>query len=172
MLTTPTRIDLEYLCLNMRACDLVEIMNLVPFDAPIVLAHVCDELIRNNGRGRISWANGKPCAVAALTETRPGVWEVTMFGTDDLRSGIVPLMRWFRAEAADLIKQCKGHRLQCDSRADHHEAHKLIRAMGGVAEGPPMAGYGKDGGDYQRFVWLVGRNDAIVRPHYVQAKEA
>lgn len=172
MLSEPTLPDLEFICLNMRDVDKREIMNLLPFDSPIMLASVADSLIRNQGRGRISWAKGRPCAVAAFTEARPGVWEITMFGTDDFKAGLIPLMKWFRTEANDILTVCKGHRLQCDSRAEHHEAHKLIRAMGGKEEGPPMLAYGKDGGSYQRFVWLNGRDDAILRPHYVQAKEA
>lgn len=172
LLTEPTLIDLEFICLRMRDCDKREILNLMAFDSPIVLASVCDSMLRNQGRGRIAWAHGKPCAVAGFVEARPGVWEITMFGTDDFKAGLVPLMRWFRTEANEILSVCKGHRLQCDSRADHHEAHKLIRAMGGREEGPPMPGYGKDGGAYRRFVWLKGRDDAILHPHYVQAKEA
>ena len=154
----------------MRPEDRAEIFGLLETDNPLELAAVADALVRNKGRGRMAWAQGKPCAVAALTEARPGVWEVTMFGTSAFRAGVVPLMRWFREETRSILTTCKGHRLQCDSRADHHEGHKLIRAMGGKEEGPPMLAYGKDQSAYQRFVWLKGRDDAILRPHYVQAK--
>lgn len=154
----------------MRPEDRAEIFGLLETDNPLELAAMADALVRNRGRGRMAWSQGKPCAVAALTEARPGVWEVTMFGTSAFRAGVVPLMRWFREETRSILTTCKGHRLQCDSRADHHEGHKLIRAMGGRQEGDPMREYGKDRADYIRFVWLRAEDAAILDKHYVQQR--
>lgn len=168
MLTDITLSDLEYICLKMREIDKTEIYAIRPHDSPLQLAAEAYHMIRNMGRGRIAWANGRPAAVAAFTESWPGVWEVWMFGTDDFKAAAVPLLRWFRKEARDILANVNGHRLQCDSRADHTEAHRLIKAAGGIEEGL-LRRYGKDGSDYIRFVWLNGENDAVLKPHYVRA---
>jgi hypothetical protein len=93
-------------------------------------------------------------------------------GTDDFRAAIKPLLRWVRIEANDILTVCQGRRLQCDSLVTHDEAHKMIMAMGAVREGPPMRRFGRGDLDYQRFVWLAGENDAVLKPHYVREKEA
>ena len=170
MLTDLTFTDLHYICTHMREKDQQEIYNLRPHDNPLQLAYEAHHIIKNTGRGTISWANGRPAGVGAFTEDWPGAWQVWMFGTDDFVSALIPLMRWIRTEANDILSVCKAHRLQCDSRADYEDAHKLIRSMGGRPEGPPMRKYGKDGSDYQRFVWFTGENDSFLRPNYVQEK--
>lgn len=168
MLTDVDYLSLEYVCLNMRACDREEIYAIRNYDNPLQLAMDAHAAIRNLGRGRISWVNGKPAAVAAFTEEWSGVWYVWMFGTDDFKAAAIPLLRWVRTEANDILTVCKGHRLHCDSMVGHDEAHKMIKAMGGLPEGAPMRKLGKNQQDFQRFVWLNGENDAVLKPHYVR----
>lgn len=169
MITDISHADIEFICLNMRAVDRAEIYAMRPHDSPVRLAWESYHHILNNGRGRIAWAKGRPAAVAAFTEDWPGVWSVWMFGTDDFRAAAVPLLRWFRKEANEILSVCNGHRLQCDSRCGHDEAHKMIQALGGIPEGPAMRKFGKDGSDFQRFVWINGENDAVLKPHYTRA---
>jgi hypothetical protein len=161
----------EFLCLNLRPQDRDEILGLMDHDNPLMLAAQMTHQVRNSGRGRIAWHKGKPAALMAFVELRPGVWEVWMCGTEDFKSVAFDLARWCRKEANDILTVCKGHRLQATSRADYEEAHKLIRALGGKAEGAPLRKFGKGGEDYQMFVWINGENDAILRPHYVPTKE-
>jgi hypothetical protein len=161
----------EYLALNMRPQDREEVLGLMDHDNPLQLAAEVTHQIRNKGRGRIAWHRGRPAALMAFVEIRSGVWEVYMFGTEYFKSVAFELARWCRKEANDILTHCKGHRLQATSRADYHEAHKLIRALGGIAEGSPLRRYGKDGKDYQVFTWLNGENDAVLKPHYVPEKE-
>lgn len=168
MLTDLDLHSVEYICLNMRERDRIEIMGLRPHDSAIRLAWEAYHHIINSGRGKVAWANGKPAAMAAFVESHPGVWDVWMCGTTDFKAAAVPLLKWFRTEANEILTVCKGHRLQCDSRADYDEAHKMIKAFGGVAEST-LRRYGKDGSDYIRFVWLNGENDAVLRPHYTRA---
>lgn len=166
-----TDIDLgaiEYICLNMRERDRQEILGLRPHDSPIRLAWEAYHQILNFGRGKVSWVRGKPCGLAAFTEGWPGVWDVWMCGTEDFQRGAVPLLKWFRQEANDILSVCKGHRLQCDSRADYEDAHRMIEAFGGVREGVQRR-YGKDGSDYVRFVWLKGEQDAVLKPGFTRA---
>jgi hypothetical protein len=171
VLTDLTYLDLEYICLNLRQADKSEVFALRPHDNPLQLALEAHAYIRNQGRGKIAWINGRPAAVAAFTEDWPGVWSVWMFGTDDFKAAAIPLVRWARKEAKDILSICAGHRLQCDSAADHHEAHALIKAMGAKEE-YRMRRYGKHGDDFIRFVWLNGENDAVLKPHYQRPKEA
>ena len=170
VLTDITHLDMIYLCSNMRENDRTEIFALRPHDSPDMLAWEAYHAIRNTGRGRIAWHKGRPAGVAAFTEQWPGCWEVWMFGTDEFRSVVIDLVRWFRKEANDILNVCEGRRLQCDSRLGYDEAWKLIQAMGGVPEGPPMMAYGKDGAAYQRFVWLRDSESArVLDPHYTRA---
>lgn len=161
--------SVEYICLHMRERDREEVFGLVPHDDPLRMAMDATGYIRNGGRGKIAWHKGRPAALMAFVELRPGVWEVWAFGTDDFEAVALELMRWCRKEANDILKHSKGHRLQCYSRSDYERAHKMIKAMGGEAEGPPLRRFGKDGSDYQTFVWFNGENDAILRPHYRKA---
>jgi hypothetical protein len=169
MLTEITPDGLDYIACNMREVDQAEIYNLLAHDNWVRFSWEAYHLILNNGRGRLAWHNGRPCGIGAFTECRPGVWDVWMLGTNDFRAGAVPLLRWGRKEANDILSVCKGIRLQCDSRVGHPEAHKMITAMGGLPEGPPMTSYGKDGSAYQRYVWLPGENDAVLKPGFVRA---
>lgn len=168
MLTELTYVDLEYVVLNMRDEDWREIIGLQDHESPLRLACEMNYFIGNHGRGRVSWVDGRPAAVAFFAERWPGVWEVGMFGTNSFKAAAMPLLRWFRQEANEILTVCNGHRLHCDSRADHEEAHRMIRAMGGEEE-VTLRRLGKDGSDYIRFVWLNGENDAVLKPGYVRA---
>lgn len=166
VLTDIDLVSLEYVCLNMRPIDAVEIYGLQSHDNPIRLAWEVYPVLRNRGRARIAWHQGKPAAIIALTEDRPGVWQIWMFGTSDFKAVAYACMRWARAELADLIEHHGGRRLQCESHEDHHEAHRFLLALGARREGPLMPHYGKDGKAYQRFVWIAGENDHKLRSDY------
>lgn len=171
MLTDIDILSVEYICLNMREDDKREILAMRPHDSQVMLAWEAYHMIRNNGRGRIAWHDGRPAALAAFTEAWPGHWNVWMFGTKDFRAAAVPLIRWIRDEAREILSVCKGLRLECDSIADHDEAHKMIRALGGKAESE-MRNYGKGGETFIKFVWLPNVNDAVLSRHYVRADAA
>lgn len=170
MLTEFTLPSFEYICLNMRECDRTEVFGMQHHESPMQLAYDAAHVIRNKGRSRIAWSErtNKPAAFGAFTEDWPGLWSVWMFGTDDFKDCAIELLRWFRKEANDILTVCNGHRLQCDSRADHDEAHKMLKALGAIEE-VRLRRYGKDGADYIRFVWLNGENDAVLKPHFTRA---
>lgn len=168
MLTDLEYTPLEYVCMRMRETDKREIYALRPHDNALQLACEAHALIRNSGRGMVGWANGRPAAVCAFTESWPGMWEVWMFGTDDFKNCAIEMLRWFRKEANVILSERLGRRLQCDSAAYHEEAHKMIKALGGLEECRFRA-YGKHGDDFIRFVWLNGENDAVLRPKFTRA---
>jgi len=168
-LTDITLPSIEYICLNIRESDKLEILSLRPHDSELQLAWETFSALRNMGRGRIAWHKGKPAGLFGFTEAWPGHWEIWMFGTEDYRHVAIDLMRYCRKEANEILTVCNGRRLQADVREGHPDAHKLVTAMGGKPEGPLMLNYGKDGGNYQRYVWLNGVNDAVLKPNYTRA---
>lgn len=160
---------LEFIVLNMRERDAVEIYNMRPHDSPLQLVEEIKMMTRGHRRA-LAWSDRtkRPAAFAAFTENWTGCWNIWMFGTDDFKDCAIELIRWFRKEAVDILTHCKGHRLQCESRFDHEEAHKMLRAFGAVEENR-LRRYGKDGSDYIQFVWFNGENDAVLRPHFTRA---
>jgi hypothetical protein len=166
MLTGLTDIDYDsVMCvaLNMREVDEVEILNVLDIDTKYDFGRLAFGALRNSGRGRVAWHKGRPAAVIGLIEERPRIWQITMFGTDDLRHVAFLCMRWARETLREFASPpFNGRRLHCDSRVGHDEAHRFLRALGACEEGPPMKHFGKDGGDYQRFVWLIGENDHVL----------
>ena len=168
MLTDIDLLATEFICYNMRESDKREIFAMRPHDNPYLLAWEAYHMVLNNGRGRIAWHNGKPAVFCAFTETWPRRWNCWMFGTEDFRAAAMPAIRWFRNEAREILTVCEAHRLDCDSIEGHAEAHKMIKALGGVEDGPPMRRYGKNGETFQRFVWFNGENN-VLEPGYVRA---
>ena len=169
MLTDITLPSIESICYRMREQDRIEVFGVRPHDNAYRLAWEVHAVILNQGRGRIAWHDGRPAALMAFTENWPGMWDAWAFGTNDFKSVFVELVGWGRREARSILTVCKGHRLQCDSRVGHDDAHKMIRALGGKAEGQAMRGYGKDGADYQRFVWLRSEDAAVLAPGFIRA---
>jgi hypothetical protein len=164
MLTDISLSAIEYLALHLRECDREEIYNLLDHDSPLMLAYQVFGAIRNKGRGRIAWHQGRPAAWIGLIEERPGVFQVTMGGTDDLPKVAFECMRWMRENIPDMTKPpLNGWRLHCDARCGpaHEEQHKFLRTLGAREEGPPRM-IGKDRGLYQTYVWLYGENGALV----------
>jgi hypothetical protein len=169
-LTSPTMLtdisyqSLEFIALNLRECDKVEIFNLLDTDSPLAFAWEAHRLLRNSGRGRIAWHNGRPAAWIGLIEMIPGVFQITMGGTDDLPKVAFECMRWARETIAEFTQPpFNGWRLYCDSRTgpEYEEQHRFLRALGAKEEGPPVM-KGKDRGVYQCFVWLFGDNGHVA----------
>jgi RimJ/RimL family protein N-acetyltransferase len=149
------------ICLNLRDEDKAEIYGLRDHDNPIKLAGEAYYVLYHKGRGSIAWHNGQPVAVIGFYERWPGCWEAVSFGTEHYKAVGVDLMRYGRKLARELLSSDLGaRRLQADSRIDNEQAHAFIRVLGGKPEGPPMRSYGRDGADYQRFVWLRADGDA------------
>lgn len=153
MLLEPDRYSIEYICLNLRACDKREIFAMRPHDSPVRLAHEAWYLVTTQGRGAVAWHDGKPAALIALIENWPGVWDAMAFGTDAWRNVAIELMRWGRANVRQVIEDLKGHRLQADSHVDSVDSHRFLRALGAEPEAV-LRGYGKDNSDFIRFSWV------------------
>lgn len=176
MLTEITIGSLEYIASNLREPDRLEIMNLMPHDSPVMFAWQAHTMIRDHGRGRIAWHDGRPAACVSFIEYRPTVWQISLFGTNQFRSVAVECLRWIRDTAPELRDEFGGFRLQCDSRIGHDEAAKFLAALGATKEGPPMRHFGKDGSSYQRWVWLADEDTPLLRkkgkPNVLRSRDA
>lgn len=140
---------------RMRPLDWTEISNISSTTSKYVMAYGFYVALRDRGRGRIGWYNGRPVVVVGMIEEHPGVWALVLFGTKEIKHAIYPALRWLRHDIGQIMKDFRGHRLYADSRFDHHEAHALLERMGGKVESV-MRGYGADRSTYYRYVWLVG----------------
>ena len=148
---------ISYVCCNMRESDALEIYGLRPHESSLVLAYEINSVLTNQGRGRIAWHDGKPVAVIGFAEYWPGVWQVILVGTDQFRHVAMDCIRWLRSNAADLLANHGGRRLQCDARGPSG----FLAHLGAKPE-VTMRKYGKDGSDYIRYVWLAGENDQVL----------
>jgi hypothetical protein len=149
---------------NLREKDRAEVYALLAYENDYRFAFESAAAISNLGRGALFWVDGKPTALGAFTEHWPGVWNVWMIGTEDFDHCVMPLMRWVRTTAREILDDVGGHRLQCESMSTYKDAHKMIRALGGIEESV-MRGRGKNGEDYKMFVWLKGENDQALYPN-------
>lgn len=163
---------------RMRDLDWAEISNQSPTKSRYAMAWGFYVSLRDRGRGRVGWHNGRPVCVVGVVEDWPGVWALTLFGTDEIKHVIYPALKWLRLTIGDVMENHTANRLYADSRYDHHEAHRLLERMGGEVEAV-MPNYGADGSTYLRYVWIRGREqDAALSAegretarNYVRFKE-
>lgn len=140
----------EYICLNMREIDRAEVFGMRGHDNPLWLAR---EVVQAacHGKAAISEFRGRPSALIGVSPMWPGVWAAWCFGTDDWRKSAVDLTRYTLRELRPFVLQ-RAHRLQCESRIDHSEAHRWLMSLGAKPDGI-LQGYGRDGSDYIMFSW-------------------
>lgn len=152
----------EYLCLNMRARDGAEIFGMRPHDNPLLLAHeVLAAAVR--GRAQIAFHAGRPAAIVGVTSMWPRVWTIWAFGTDAWREVAVDVARHARNDLKPWLLKRGAHRVQCESRFDHVEAHALLERFGAVREAV-LKSYGRDGADYFLYAWR--REDVLCQAEY------
>lgn len=150
----------EYLCINMRGIDRREIFGLRGHDNPHLLAREV-VIASSYGRAAIAEHKGKPAGIIGACPMWPGVWTVFSFGTDDWPKCAMALSRYGKRVLAPFLLNAGVHRLQCESRIDHVDAHKWLSVMGAKPEGL-LRGYGRDGSDYVMFSWR--RGDVLLKP--------
>jgi hypothetical protein len=150
----------EYICLNMREEDRKEILGLRPYDN---VQFVARETIfaASYGKAAIAFYNNRPCAVVGVSPKWPGVWDAWAYGTVRLPKRGLEITKYALNELKPFILSRGAHRLECQSRLDHHQAHSWLRSLGARDEGI-LRGYGKDGSDYVSFAWR--KDDVLQKP--------
>lgn len=146
-----------YLAHNMREADRLEIFNTLDHDSPDKLAReIC--LATAFGKAGIAF-RGRPTGIVGVSPIRHGVWSIWAFGTNEWRRGVTDLMRFANRDLREFLMRKGAHRMQCESRIDHVDAHKWLELCGAKREGI-LRGFGRDGSDYIQFSWT--RDDANV----------
>jgi hypothetical protein len=97
--------------------------------------------------------------VCGVSPKWPGVWDAWAYGTDHLPRRVLEITKYALNELKPFILSRGAHRLECQSRLDHHQAHSWLRSLGARDEGI-LRGYGKDGADYVSFAW---RKDDVLQ---------
>lgn len=158
MIRPITAAAVQYLCCNMREIDALEIYNNRNHNSPERLA---DEIILAAAYGKAGVAEvaGRPVGIVGVSPIWAGVWSIWSFGTDDWGKGVLAMTRYGVRVLRPHILDRGAHRLQCESRVDHHDAHRWLKACGARIEGT-LRKYGRDGTDYYQFSWI--RSDADV----------
>lgn len=141
----------EFICLNMREADRIEVFGLRNHDDPLLLAREV-VLAASYGHAAISERNGKPTGIIGCTPLWSGVWSIFSFGTDDWPRSVIELSRYGHKVIRPFILNRGGHRAQCESYIDHTDAHRWLNSMGAECDGV-LPGYGKDGKPYLMFSW-------------------
>lgn len=141
----------EYLTFNMREIDAREIYGMRGHDDPLLLAKEV-VLAATYGKAAIATDRGIPSGIIGVSPLWPGVWSAWSFGTDNWPKAVLQLSRFALRELRPFLLNRGVHRLQCESRIDHSDAHRWLSSMGAQREGI-LKGYGKDGADYVMFSW-------------------
>lgn len=151
-MTPITLTAVEYVCLNMREIDRREVYGMRTHDDPFLLAK---EIIAVAPFGRVAIAEheGRPAAIIGVTPLWPGVWSAWAFGTDEWDRVAIKLTRHALRVLKPFLLERGAHRMQCESRIGHSDAHRWIQALGARPESV-LRGYGRDGTDYVQFAWV------------------
>lgn len=141
----------EYVCLNMRESDRAEVFGMRAHDNPMILAK---EIVAVAPYGKVGIADhqGRPAAIIGVTPMWPGVWSAWAFGTDDWPKVAIELTRYALRVLRPFILERGAHRMQCESRIDHVEAHRWLQTLGAEPEAI-LSRFGRDGTDYVMFRW-------------------
>lgn len=142
----------EYICLNMRERDRAEIFGMRSHDNALWLAA---EVVRMAAEGRavIAQHRGVPAGIAGANRLWPGCYTIWAFGTDRWPCVAVDLIRWARTDLKSWLLAGGAHRVQCESRSDHVDAHRLLERFGAERE-CVLRSYGRDGADYFLYAWV------------------
>lgn len=142
---------LEWVALNMREIDRIEIFGNMPTDNPLEVAAIVMHATAKKGLGWTAWLNNRPVGALGVFEQWPGNWQIWSFGTDDYRRAAVVFKAKFDNSVEYMLAN-GGHRLQCYSHQRHVESHRLLTFLGATREAT-LHHYGRDGAAYHVFAW-------------------
>lgn len=131
--------SVEYITLNLRKQDQVELYNMRPYDTPFMLAQEAAFTFRqtdDKARGAIAWYDGKPCALVGFSRSHPQMWNAIAFGTDDWRNVAIDLMRWARRAAQRLVDEGIGEQSSVSTklRLYRHHPGSEVSGPSGIAQ--------------------------------------
>jgi hypothetical protein len=148
-LLAPDFASLSYIALNMRQADRDEIYNVTGHNNPFILAQ---QTLDASGMGSavVAHRGTRSVAVMGFVPRHPGICTAYAYGTDDFPSVALSLTKYALRVMKPALLASGFHRLECESRHDHHSAHRWLESMGFEREGI-LRRYGTDGSDYIKF---------------------
>lgn len=149
-LSPPDFASLAFIAYNMRQADKDEIYNVLGHNNPFILAQQTLDASRMGQAVVAHGRSGRPVACMGFMVRHPGVCQAFAFGTDHFQSAALTLTRYALRVMKPALLASGFHRLQCESRIDHHDAHRWLRSLGFQSEGI-LRQFGSDGSDYIQF---------------------
>lgn len=149
-LLAPDFASLAFIAVNMRQSDKDEIYNVIGHNNPFLLAQQTLNASRMGQAVVAHGRDGQPIACMGFMARHPGVCQAYAYGTDGFQSAALALTRYALRVMKPALIASGFHRLQCESRADHHDAHRWLETLGFRREGI-LKQYGSDGSDYILF---------------------
>jgi hypothetical protein len=113
--------------------------------------------------GAVACWDGAPVAVLGAAEATPGVFEVWLFATDAWPEVAVTVARWVLQVLKPALLAAGGHRAQCLSLAERHDAHRLLEHLGFVREAT-LKERGRAREDFHLYAWRIADVRTAVQP--------
>lgn len=146
-----------HVCRNMRAVDAEEIFAMRPDHDAFALyrdiagmgpRHLWLEIARPT-------ADLRPVALFGVIGTSPGCGLAHLIGTNGLSLPFAQIIaNRIRNDVIPAMIAEGLHRVEANSLSTHSWAHRFLRACGARKEGPLRRAMGKNGEDFQTFVWI------------------
>lgn len=144
----PDLMALAYIANNLREVDKREVFA-GGITTPDQLAVQAFQTI---GFCDVAWVHGRPAAAVGAHEKWRGVWSVWAWGTDDWPDVKLTLTRHIIRTLVPAMLHNGGHRGECYSNEEHHEAHAWLEWLGFVCEGR-LREYARDRSDFLIYAW-------------------
>ncbi len=106
------------------------------------------------------WHNDLPCAIVGAAQTRPGVFSIFMFATEDFSKIALSMARFLKKTAIPALWTV-AHRIETSTHINRVEAHAWLRLLGCEQEGVSK-GFGRDGSDFIR--WYLPKPPELDKP--------
>lgn len=151
-ISVPDRDDVLEIAQNMRPRDLQEFLAVSPFESDELALH----LAKHYGDRQDTFCashHGKPVAVGAMVEHRPGVVTLMFFATAEFPRIALALTRFIKNRLFPKYRANGVHRIECASLDGYAEVHRWIEILG-LKHEATMRGYGRGGETFLQFAWV------------------
>jgi len=159
-LLAPDFASLAYIASNMRQADRDEIYNVIGHNNPYLLAQQTLDASRM-GSAVVAARNSRPVAVMGFVVIHPGVGTMYAYATRDFYRVALTLTKYAIRVMRPAMMASGLHRVQCQSRFDHHSAHGWLELLGFKRE-TVLRQFGADRSNYIQYYALKDWFDASL----------